>query len=180
MSHWKDWCVHLYSIFCVKTRLYTYLVFLHHTLNLIADFPSVVGHNEVWLLSKLVPAHLVIAGQLLFQANHELLGIRGSVQSAHLRKGKATPFLHTQNFSVVDFLERNKLKCISTVCTVWPTNLIKQGEDASGTALYEVQTALVILVLDKRPLQSLRHILLLNTGEEALSLTAQTPLTQSN
>lgn len=79
-------------------RLYTYFIFLHHALNLIADFPSVMGHNKVWLLAELVPAHSVITGQLLLQANHELLGIRGSVQSAHLGKGKAT-----QNFSTVGF-----------------------------------------------------------------------------
>lgn len=48
----------------------------------------------------------------------------------------------------LDLREEQDLHCMY----VWPTNLIKQGEDAGGTALYEVQTALVILVLDKGPL----------------------------
>lgn len=62
----------------------TYLVLLHHAFNLIADLPSIVGHDEMGLLAELVPAHSVIARQLLLQARHDLLGVRGSVQSADL------------------------------------------------------------------------------------------------
>lgn len=40
-------------------------------------------------------------------------------------------------------------------------NLIKQGEDAGGLSLNQLQAAVVILVADKRPPQSLRDVFLL-------------------
>lgn len=40
-------------------------------------------------------------------------------------------------------------------------NLIKQGENAGGISLNQIQAALVILVADERPPQSLGHVFLL-------------------
>lgn len=41
------------------------------------------------------------------------------------------------------------------------SHLIKQGEDANGISLNQLQAALVILVADEGPLQPLGHIFLL-------------------
>ena len=46
--------------------------------------------------------------------------------------------------------------------TSWWTDLIEEREHACGVSLDEIQTALVILVLDKRPFQPFSNILFLS------------------
>lgn len=42
-----------------------HLVFLHHALDLVVDFASVMGHGEVWLLAELIPADVSVITEIL-------------------------------------------------------------------------------------------------------------------
>lgn len=52
-----------------------------------------------------------------------------------------------------------------------PPYLIYEGTDADGAPLEEIQTGLVVLVVDKRPLQALKCIFLLGRGAVGESST---------
>lgn len=74
----------LVSHVCVL--LPTYLVLLHHSLDLVVDLASVVGYGEVRLLTELVPAYIGVLAEILLQTNPKCPRFRGPIETTFLQK----------------------------------------------------------------------------------------------
>lgn len=66
--------------------LTTHLVLLHHSLYLVVDLASIVGHSKVWLLAELVPAYVGVLAELLLQTNPKCPWFGGPIETTLLRK----------------------------------------------------------------------------------------------
>lgn len=127
--------------------LLTHLVLLDHPLYLVLDFASVMSHREVRLMAELVPADVGVFTELLLQTDPECLCIRGSIKTTLLQAGKKNLFriLNHPQFCFY-FLLFGSLK---------KAYLIKERKHTDGAPFYEIQTALVVLVFNKGPLEPL-------------------------
>lgn len=61
-----------------------YLILFYHAFHSIADAAGIVGNDEIWLLTKLVPANALVVGQSYLNPGLELAGVRGPVETAFL------------------------------------------------------------------------------------------------
>lgn len=68
----------------IKSTKDLYLILIYHAFYPIADAASIVCNNEIWLLTKLVPANALVVRQSYLNPGLKLAGVRGPVQTAFL------------------------------------------------------------------------------------------------